>query len=115
MIVCALCSAFIGTFIAMLGVVAVPLLRATAKEAERVVLNLGGELFAGIEDDIHGKGTGFADWLGGLAEATLLWSGFHSMLETLAAKRQKSGSHEEPNPIFKDDDLQLMLDGWYMP
>jgi len=37
------------------------------------------------------------------------------MLEKLAAKRQKSGSHEESNPIYKDDDLQLMLEGWYMP
>jgi len=115
MIVCLLVSLVIGCFITLLGYVAVPLLRATGKEAERVVLNLGGDLFSGVEEDIHGSGTGFASRLGGLAEVTMLWTGFHSMLQTLAAKRLKKGNRDEFNPIFKDDELQMVLDGWSVP
>jgi len=115
MIVCVLCSLIIGGFITLLGVVAVPLLRATGKEAERVVVNLGGDLFAGVQDNIHGRGTGCASWLGGLAEVTVLWTGFHSMLETLAAKRLKKGSSDEVNPIFRDDELLMALSGWRAP
>jgi len=115
MIVCLLCSLIIGGFIALLGLVAVPLLRATAKQAERVVLNLGGDLFAGVQDDVHGRGTGCANWLGGLAEVTMLWTGFHSMLEKLAAKRVKKGSSDEVNPMFRDDELAQAISGWSAP
>lgn len=115
MIVCMLCSLVIGGFITLLGFVAVPLLKATGKEAERVVGNLGGDLFAGVQDDIHGRGTGFASWLGGLAEVTILWTGFHSMLEMLAAKRLKKRSRDELNPIFQDDEIKMALAGWSVP
>lgn len=115
MLVCALCSLLIGGFITLLGVVAVPLLRATGRMAERVVVNLGGDLFAGVQDDIHGSGTGCASRLGGLAEVTLLWTGFQSMLEKLAAKRLKKGSKWELNPIFNDDEVHMAIRGWNVP
>merc|ERR1719285_832806 len=106
----------VSAAITLLGFVVVPLLRETEKEAQRVVMNLGKDLFDGIGFKVNHGYTGFAAKLGGLAEVSLLRRGFNHMLHKLAKKRGMAAKgYGVVNPMWQDDDLRSRLSCWSPP
>jgi len=102
--------------ITLLGIVVVPMLNQTEKEAQRVVMNLGKDLFDGIGEKVNHGYTGFAAKLGGLAEVSLLRQGFQNMLHKLAEKRKMAAKGNwVANPMWQDDDLRERLSKWSPP
>jgi len=100
----------VSASITLFGFVVVPLLKQTEKEAQRVVMNLGKDLFDGIGEQVQHGYTGFAAKLGGLAEVSLLCQGFQHMLQKLAQKRKiATKGNKVVNPMWQDDDLRGRL------
>lgn len=103
--VCGGCVVMVLFFIFVLARSIVPQLTATEREAKRIVQNLGGDLFAGV--DLGGSGKP------GLGEVRLLRNGFCNMLQTLASKRKTDLVSEKDlhrNPLVGHAKLSAHVD-----